>query len=689
VADSFVADLTVVLGVAAVTSVVFRLVRQPTVLGYLLAGLVVGPYIPIPLFADIERMDALSEFGVILVMFSVGLEFSITRLMRLLPTSGLAAIVQVGAMAWLGFAFASVLGLGTTEGLFLGASLAISSTMLVVKVHDAQPADAPLRELVFGVLIVQDLVAVVLIAVLTAIASGSGVSTGHFVDVAVELGATLAVLVIGGLLVVPRLVRLLYRVGNPEMIVVSMAGLAFGLALLAHEIGYSVALGAFLAGMLVAESGRGRNVERVVRPVKDLFAAVFFVTVGMGVDPVVAVEHAGVSLALAAVIVVGQLLTVSFGGLLGGNGLLRSIRAGASLGQIGEFSFIIIGLGVATGVVPAHLEPIVVTTAVLTAFTTPLVFRYSDPLGRAVIDRLPRTLLAFISLYESWLAKLRTTGIEQATRSRVRRAVAAVVLDALALSAIVVGAALHSEALLGLASDSLGLAEGPARLLVAAGGVLLCLPFILGVVRNGRRIATFMAERMLPSAETGKADLAAAPRRVIVVTVQLGIVVAAGVPVAAFTQPLLPLGLGVAPLLVVMLVLVLYFWRSAAALGGHVRAVTPAIFELLQQRESGTPTPTVGEVLPGLEAVRTLTLPPQARAVGRTLGELSVHARTGATVLAVQHGESVEFAPRNDVVLDAGDVVALVGTAEAVDRARALLAAPAPPSGPRAPEAET
>jgi len=232
---TFLADLALVLCVAAPTGLLFRVLRQPPILGYLLAGLVVGPHTPLPLFADPERIHALSEFGVVLVMFSVGLEFSIARFMKVLPTSGLTALVQISAMAWAGYELGQLFGWGGVTSLFLAAALAISSTMVVAKVFDEQPTDPAVRELVFGVLVVQDVVAIALLAVLSAVAAGASVTAEQLGQTVLELGGFLVALLLGGMLVVPRLVRYVARIGTPDIVVVTAGALCFGLARLATE----------------------------------------------------------------------------------------------------------------------------------------------------------------------------------------------------------------------------------------------------------------------------------------------------------------------------------------------------------------------------------------------------------------------------------------------------------------------
>jgi CPA2 family monovalent cation:H+ antiporter-2 len=241
-------DLALVLSVAAVTTIVFRRLRQPVVLGYVLAGVIVGPHIPIPLFVDAKRIHTLSELGVILVMFSVGLELSIRQLVRVLPTAGPTGLIQQGAMLWLGYLVGQGLGWTTRESMFTGAMVAISSTMVVAKVFAEQGVRGKVTDLVFGVLVMQDLSAVLLLALLTALSSGSGVTGTALFLSSGRLIAFLLAMVIAGFLIVPRSIRFVRRLRSPETLLVASIGLCFGLAVVAQQLGYSVALGAFLAG---------------------------------------------------------------------------------------------------------------------------------------------------------------------------------------------------------------------------------------------------------------------------------------------------------------------------------------------------------------------------------------------------------------------------------------------------------
>lgn len=673
---SFLGDLGVVLVVAAVASVVFRLMRLPSLLGYLVAGLAVGPYIPIPVFADPGRVEALAEFGVVLVMFSVGLEFSLGRLASVLPKAGFGALVQMSGLALCGFAGGKFLGFTSTESLFLGAGLSISSTMVVARVFDSQGVSEGLRDLVFGILVVQDVVAVALITVLTAVAAGSGVSGTAIFGVLGSLVAVLVSMVVVGLLVVPRTVRLILRLGSTEVLVVTALGLCFGFALLARYFGYSVALGAFIAGMLVAESGRARRIETLVGPLRDLFAAVFFVSIGMLVDPFAALGNMHISVAIAAVVVLAQFGTVTAASVLGGNGLRTSVRAGVYLGQIGEFSFIMVTIGTAAGVVDPRLLSIVVTVAALTAFTTPMLGRVSGRLAEAIDRKLPRRIQTALSLYESWFARLRTTGTRR-ERSRGRRLGLVVGLDTAGLVALTICTSLFRDDLAEMATTRLGLAKPVSGATVLVVALAVSVPFVVALHRSSKALAQLLAQRIVPPGQDQAADLGNAPRRLLTVAFQLIILVAVGAPFVAVTTPFIPSGVGIIGFAVVVTVLAVFLWRDADNLQGHVRAGAEVLIELLaRQRASDSEIHDVEAVLPGLDGIHGVVVAPGTVGCGTTLAELNLRAATGATVLAIRRGAAGVVTPSGHEALEAGDLLALSGTDEAIEAARRLLEQP-------------
>ena len=417
---TFLEDLAMVLCVAAVTTIIFQKIRQPVVVGYLIAGLIVGPNVPIPLLADPERIHTLSELGVILLMFALGLEFSVRKLIRLGPTSGFICALQVGFMIWLGYMCGRAMGWTPLESIFTGAILSISSTTIVAKAYHETPVSERLRELVFGVLLAEDLTAVVELAILTTLASGASVSASLMTVTIARLILFLVAFVGIGFIVVPPVVRFIVRMGRPETTLVATVGLCFAFAILAEHAGYSVALGAFLAGSLVAESGEAEQIEHLVAPLRDIFGAVFFVSVGMMIDPKLIAEHWQALILLTTAVVGGKIFGVTFASMLSGVGTTTSIEAGMSLAQIGEFSFIIAGAGLKTGATRDFLYTLAVAVSAVTTFLTPYMIRGSVPLAEFVSARMPRQLKVLEALYDSWLEQIRNAG-ESGARSKFDR----------------------------------------------------------------------------------------------------------------------------------------------------------------------------------------------------------------------------------------------------------------------------
>jgi CPA2 family monovalent cation:H+ antiporter-2 len=684
-AHDFLLALTIVLCVAAVTTVLFQRLRQPVVLGYILAGLIVGPHVPIPLVVDRDIVQTLSELGVILLMFALGLEFSLRKLVRVGPTAGITAVVQSSIMVWLGFIAGRAFGWTVLESVFAGAIVAMSSTTIIAKAFDDLRVRGPLRDLVVGVLLVEDLLAIIFMAVLTAVATGAGVSPGEMGATLGRLVAFLALMLAGGMLVVPRFVRYVRHRGNSETLLVTSLGLSFGFAYLAHASGYSVALGAFIAGSLVAESGEAHAVEEIVRPVRDLFAAIFFVSVGLLIDPALVARHWAAVVAFIALVVIGKSAAVGLGALLTGHGVRTSVQTGMSLAQIGEFSFILAALGTSLGATREFLYPVAVAVSAVTTLTTPWLISASGSTAAWIDRKLPPRLQTVVSLYGSWVEQLGRSPARHTLGAQVRKVARVLIVDAVAAAAIAIGASVGAPSATGRIAERLGLEPSVARGLFFLVATLLAAPFLVGLVRNGRRLGLVLASAALPEGAAGRPDLAAAPRRALLAIIQLGATVLVLLPVIAVTQPFLPGVPGAAVLVAVILVLGVGFWRSAAEVQGHVRASAQVIVEVLGKQAaapSGHVHPTGPDALaafrsmfPGMGEPTAVQLRAGSPAVGRSLSALGVRGKTGATVLAIARTGGSVMVPSASEVLLPGDVLVLAGAHEAVDSARELLGA--------------
>jgi CPA2 family monovalent cation:H+ antiporter-2 len=674
-------DLALLMCVAAVTTLLFQKLRQPVVLGYILAGMVVGPHLPVPLLADPAVAHTLSELGVVLLMFSLGLEFSLRRLVKVAPTAGVVATIQCSLMIWLGYLVARAFGWGTYDSLFCGGAIAISSTTIIVKAFEEQKVPRALSEIVFGILIVEDLIGILMLAVLTTVASGANVSPEALAGTVGKLVGFLAALLVGGMLIVPRLMRAVVRLHRNETTVVASVGLCFAFALLARHFGYSVALGAFLAGALVAESGAAKIIEHRIESVRDVFAAVFFVSVGMLIEPKLVWEHRGAVLVLTAVVIGGKLIGVGVGAFIAGYGVRTSVQAGMSLGQIGEFSFIIAGVGLSLGVTGHFLYPVAVAVSALTTLLTPFLIRWSGGFASFVDRRLPHSLQTYAALYGAWVQGLRATREHRTAWSRIRRLGGLLLIDAAVVAALVIGGSRLTRPLAQWAHAKLGLGPVVTRGAVAVATIALLLPFMVGAVRIARALGQALAAEALPSPAGGAGglDLAAAPRRALLVTLQIAILLVVGAPVVAFTQPFVRGVEGMGILLVGLVILAVPLWRSATNLQGHVRAGAEVILEALAA-QSATETPASHEgpapgTLPGLGNAVAVRLATSSPAIGRTLKQINLRGLTGATVIAIDREADGVVYPTGDEMLDAGDTLVLTGTEEAVQAARAQLAA--------------
>jgi monovalent cation:H+ antiporter-2, CPA2 family len=442
----------------------------------------------------------------------------------------------------------------------------------------------------------------------------------------------------------------------------------------------------------VAESGEEKEIEHLVQPVRDMFAAIFFVSVGMLIDPALIAEHWAAVVVLVLVVILGKLVGVALGVFLTGNGTRTAVQSGLSLAQIGEFSFIIAGLGLTLDATRDFLYPVAVAVSAITTLTTPFLIRASGPVANFVDAKLPKPLQTFAALYGSWVEDMRNAPPRHTAGTKIRGKIRLLVLDAALITLIVIG----TSVFLGRISAALrmrGLDAAVVHPLTIGLAAVLATPFCVGVVRLARSLGNLLAEAAFPAVAGSRLDRAAAPRRALVVTLQLASVLAVGAPLVAITQPFVPGFLGAGLLLVLLAVLGVGFWRSATNLQGHVRAGSQVIVEALRAQSRVKPEAADGHgdhnhsldtlraILPGLGEPTPVRLEASSPAVGRTLAELNLRGMTGATVLAIRRGEDKVVVPTADEQLQAGDVLALAGTHEAIDSARAVLSGQ-PPSEP-------
>lgn len=398
-----IADLGLILAAAGITTLLFKKIKQPLVLGYIIAGLFVGPYIKIiPTVSDSKSIIIWGEIGVIFLLFSLGLEFSFKKLVKVGGTASITAIVKVLFIILVGFLVGKALGWNNMDSIFLGGIISISSTMIAIKAfEELNVKHKKFAGLVVGVLIVEDLVAILLLVLFSTMAVSQQSAGPELIKSIVKLGFFLVLWFIGGIFLVPTFLKNTKKLMNDEtMLVVSLA-LCLVMVILADKAGFSPALGAFIMGSILAETTQAERIEHLTKSVKDLFAAIFFVSVGMLINPSVLLTYALPIFVITLVIIAGKILFTILGALLAGQPLKTAVQAGMSLAQIGEFSFIIATLGVSLKVTSDFIYPIAVAAAAITTFTSPYLIKLSEPFYQFLTRKLPVKWIAGIERYSS------------------------------------------------------------------------------------------------------------------------------------------------------------------------------------------------------------------------------------------------------------------------------------------------
>ncbi len=400
---SLISDLAVILISAGLITLLFKKLKQPVVLGYIVAGILAGPSIKqIPTVSNIESIHIWADIGVIFLLFALGLEFSFKKLLKVGGTATIGAVTIVIGMMTLGYITGLALGWGHMNSLFLGGMLSMSSTTIVFKAFD----DMGLRNqrfagVVFGILVVEDLFAVLLMVLLSTVAISKQVEGMDLLYSVVKLGVFLLFCFVVGIYLIPSFLKAFRRFLNDETLLIVSIGLCLGMVFIATKAGFSSALGAFIMGSILAETIEAEHIERLIKPVKDLFGAIFFVSVGMLIAPELLWEYKIPILIITVIVMVGQILFASFGVLLSGQPLKIAIHTGFSLAQIGEFAFIIASLGLSLGVTSHYLYPIVVAVSVITTFFTPYMIRLADPVCRFADRKIPQSWNRFLERYSS------------------------------------------------------------------------------------------------------------------------------------------------------------------------------------------------------------------------------------------------------------------------------------------------
>lgn len=653
---NLVRDLAVILISAGVFTVISKVLKQPLVLGYIVAGFLVGPHISFfPGISSTESVQQWSDIGIIFLLFALGLEFSFKKLLKVGSSALIIAGMQCLGMIALGILLGQALGWSAMESVFLGGMLSMSSTAIVIKAYDDLGLKKePYASTVFGTLVVQDLIAILLMVLLSTMAVSHRFSGTEMLMGIAKLFFFLILWFLVGIYVIPTLLQKAHKYMNDEILLLVSIGLCFGMVQLASAAGFSSALGAFVMGSILSETIEGEKISSLVGSIKNLFAAIFFVSVGMMVNPSVIVEHWGTILAITIAVLVGISSFATTGAVLSGKGLENSVRCGFSLSQLGEFSFILAGLGVSLGVMREFVYPVIITVSVITTFTTPYMIKGSGPFAAWLHKKLPQALVARIdegrddsqnSAAENneWKTLLKAQGIR-------------VMMYTVILIAILLGSRLYLEGLVvKLLPDASKLVSS---IISTAVTLAIMLPFLVTMVAN-RGQASVSGRILLKQKPANVWPLLA-----------ISLLKMALAMVFVFTVLATHFELSAWAVIVVVLVSAcafLFFIRHSMRSLGRLEA---RFLENLNkkeemERENAPVTTSVREKMAGYDVhIEAVDVSADSSFVGLKLKDIPFRASTGANIVKIVRGSRGILIPSGDEVVFPYDRLLAVGTSE-------------------------
>ncbi len=643
-----ISDLAVILIAAGIVTLLFKWLKQPVVLGYIVAGLLAGPAVEwLPSISDPANIRIWADIGVIFLLFAMGLEFSFKKLMHIGGTAGIAALTIVVGMMTAGYCVGRLLGWSQMNCLFLGGMLSMSSTAIVYKAFD----DMGLREqrfagVVLGILVVEDLVGVVLMVLLSTFAVSREVEGMEMANSILKLGAFLLFWSVMGIFLIPTFLQKTRRLLNDETLLIVALGLCLGMVLLATRSGFSSALGAFVMGSLLAETVEAESIERIVKPVKNLFGAIFFVSVGMMIVPSMLVQYIGPILLLTLLVIVGQVVFSSFGILLSGQPLKIAVQSGFSLTQVGEFAFIIAALGVSLRVTDDFLYPIVVAVSVITTFFTPYMIRMAEPAYNFLDRRMPPSWKAFLDRYASGSNTIR----HKSAWNRLLKSLVRIVATYTVLCTFFI--LIFFQYVAPWIREYIPGVRGSLICLVIVLGVIS--PFLRAIIMKKNHSAEF--QQLWKDNKYNRGPLVS----LIAVRILLCIGIVMGI-VAELFNVALGLGLAIAVIIIGMIVV-------SKRLKKHSILLERRFFrnfserELEQERKSPIKRNFVNNLLLRDLHLADFDVVQGSMSVGRTLKELNYRQKYGVSVVSIIRGEYRINIPGGEERLYPFDKVIAVGT---------------------------
>lgn len=641
-------DLGLILITAGIAVLLFKKIKQPLVLGYLIAGFLSGKYFDfLPSVHDVKSVEVWAEIGIIFLLFSLGLEFSFKKLLKVGGTSSITAITQIIVMLLIGYFTGQSLGWKQMDCIFLGVMLSVSSTTIILKTFDELGVKAQkFAGIVIGTLIVQDILAILMLVLLSAIAVSQNFIGGELIQLGLKLIFFLTIWFLGGIFFIPTLLKKTKHLLSDEMLLIISLALCLMMVIFAANVGFSPALGAFIMGSIIAETTHAEHIEHLVKPVKDLFGAIFFVSVGMLINPDTLYDHAIPVLLLTIITIFGQSISSSIGALISGQPLKQSIQTGMSLSQIGEFSFIIATLGMSLKVTSSFLYPIVVAVSAITTFTTPFMIKMATPFSDFLESKLPRKWIRNIAIYSSNTQAIKAASTWQLLlRAYVRH----IIINAIILSAIIL---LSSTYLLPIVSGS-KFGNAIAALIT----LLFLSPFLWALA--WRRVATEYVE-VLRKERKYRATLAMMVFfRFILTLFYVGFLLN-----NFFSSQIAFIAL------ITALVIYSLFPKQ---LNKQYHLIEEHFIKNFNDREMSKLKRKHGHLTPWDGHMATFNIAKASNIAGKTLKELRFRELMGINVAFIKRGDiTIQIPNRNERIFP-GDEICVIGTDKQVDQFKHFL----------------
>ena len=650
---NLVADLAVILIAAGIFTVISRALKQPPILGYIIAGFLVSPHLGLlPAISSVESVEQWSEIGIIFLLFALGLEFSFKKLLKVGSTALITAGTNCIGMFMVGLMLGSALGWTTMESLFLGGMMSMSSSSVIIKAfNDLGLKKKPFAPLVFGSLIVQDLIAVVLMVLLSTLAVSNQFSGSEMVWNLAKLAFFIILWFLVGIYVIPTLLKKARKYMNDEILLIISIGLCFGMVSLATAVGFSSALGAFVMGSILAETIEGVHIEHLVSGIKDLFGAIFFVSVGMMIDPAIIGEHWGTILIIAILAVAGILTFITIGALLAGKSLDTAVHTGFSLAQLGEFGFILASLGVSLGVMRGFIYPVIISVSVLTTFATPFMIKAADPASVWLHRKLPAKLLSRINTSDE-----ESESGSKAEKSEWKKFLTSyatrIVLYSIILIAVLIGSHTFLDGFLQKVMNGLD------PTLVKWTGVVITLvvmaPFLYGLAVQRRDLQGHV-HKLLQQKDSNKWPLLSLMILRLLIAVSFILVFIS----SKFNLTWWAVLLIVAATLTLLRVLPRYIKMS----GLEDRFISNLNAREMEVRRNAPVTTTIKDKLSGYDVhLDSFYVSPNSEYIGRKLRDMPFRSTTGVNIVKIVRGSRSILIPSGDEYVYPYDRLIAVGT---------------------------